>query len=52
MDAALDDSRGDGLSEVQQTAQDLLDAGEEAINRALSGDSTRFLRANRQLGGQ
>jgi hypothetical protein len=52
MDAAPDAPGGDGLHDIQQRAQDLLDAGDEAINRALSGDSTRFLRANRQLGGQ
>lgn len=33
-------------------AEGLLAAGDEAIARALSGDSTAFLRAHRQAGGQ
>ena len=40
------------LLEVRRSANDLLHAGDDAINRALSGDSELFLRANRQDGGQ
>ncbi|MBK8060491.1 MAG: hypothetical protein IPK33_22150 [Gemmatimonadetes bacterium] len=47
-----DDSEGGGLSETRSSGQDFLAAGDEAIRRALSGDSARFLNANRQRGGQ
>jgi len=50
--AAAGASPGSRLRETRQQAQNLLDAGDEAISRALSGDSTRFLQENRQLGGQ
>ncbi len=33
-------------------ARELLAAGDEAIHRALSGDSQKFLASNRQRGGQ
>jgi len=50
--AAAEASPDSRLRETRQQGQDLLDAGDEAISRALSGDSTRFLQQNRQLGGQ
>lgn len=40
------------LDQARQEAEDLLLAGEEAIRRALSGDSREFLRASRQEGGE
>jgi hypothetical protein len=40
------------LQQIRQTANEFLAAGDEAIRRALSGDSEGFLRANRQQGGQ
>ncbi len=40
------------LGELRRAGEDLLAAGDEAIRRALSGDSEAFLRANRQEGGQ
>lgn len=44
---------GDGdLDRLRQVASEFLAAGDEAINRALSGNSERFLEANRQQGGQ
>jgi len=43
---------GESLEQIRQTANEFLDAGDEAIRRALSGDSEEFLRANRQHGGQ
>jgi hypothetical protein len=43
---------GGGLDELRRAGEDLLAAGDEAIRRALSGDSEGFLRANRQEGGQ
>ncbi len=45
-------SPGVGLDNVRQAGADLLAAGDEAIRRALSGDSEKFLEANRQHGGQ
>ncbi len=41
-------SDGDNLERLRQTANEFLAAGDEAIRRALSGDSEAFLRANRQ----
>jgi len=43
---------GDELSELRHQAEEFLAAGDEAIHRALSGDSEAFLRASRQHGGQ
>ena len=43
---------GGELDELRRAGEDLLAAGDEAIRRALSGDSEAFLRANRQQGGQ
>jgi hypothetical protein len=40
------------LTEIRREARDLVAAGEEAISRALSGDSESFLRANQQQGGE
>ena len=42
----------DHLEAIRDAARDLLAAGDRAIEHALSGDSERFLRANRQSGGQ
>ncbi len=49
---ANDGTSSDELDEVRATGEAFLDAGDEAIRRALSSDSTAFLRANRQRGGQ
>lgn len=43
---------GAGLDSLRQISRELIAAGDEAINRALSGDSEAFLAANRQQGGQ
>ena len=43
---------GADLAALRQAGDRLLAAGDEAIDRALSGDSERFLAANRQQGGQ
>jgi len=40
------------LDHLRQVSRELLSAGEDAINRALSGDSKAFLAAIRQEGGQ
>ena len=40
------------LARLRQTGEEFLRAGDEAIRRALSRDSTEFLAAARQLGGQ
>lgn len=45
---------GDGgeVDRLRSDADDLLDAAERAVARALSSDSEAFLKANRQTGGQ
>lgn len=45
-------SGGEGLAAARDEAERLFAAGDEAIERALSGDSEAFLAANRQRGGQ
>ncbi len=42
----------DDIDRLRADADDLLAAADEAITRGLSDDSERFLRANRQSGGQ
>jgi hypothetical protein len=42
----------ESLERIRQAADEFLTAGDEAIRRALSGDSEEFLRANRQRGGE
>ncbi|HVO28043.1 MAG TPA: hypothetical protein VMW56_30935 [Candidatus Margulisiibacteriota bacterium] len=43
---------GNDLGAIGAAAARLVAAGDAAIERALSGDSDAFLRANRQQGGQ
>ena len=43
---------GGNLEDARRSGEELLAAGDEAIRRALSGDSQAFLRANKQEGGQ
>lgn len=43
---------GENLDSLREDAERLLAAGDDAINRALSGNSEAFLVANRQQGGQ
>jgi hypothetical protein len=40
------------LDRVRQTGESLFHAADDAIARALSGDSAAFLQATRQEGGQ
>ena len=40
------------LEQIRSQAERMLTAGDEAIRRALSGDSQAFLRSSRQDGGQ
>ena len=40
------------LDDLRQRGEGFLGVADLAIERALSGDSERFLRANRQEGGQ
>jgi hypothetical protein len=50
-----DPSNGPGpgnLNVLRQAGEALLDAGDDAIDRALSGNSEEFLAASRQQGGQ
>ncbi len=49
---AAEANGGGNLPEMRRQAEQLLSAGDEAIQRALSGNSERFLRANRQQSGQ
>ena len=51
-DSSSGEPGGGNLSRLRQEAQNILAAGNDAINRALSRDSAAFLRANRQQGGQ
>jgi len=46
------DDDADGRAAVRADAQRLLRAADDAIARALSSDSERFLQATRQSGGQ
>ena len=47
------DGSGDAnLASMRLAGQNLLAAGADAINKALSGNSETFLRATRQQGGQ
>ena len=43
---------GGNLAELRSAGEALLAAGADAINRALSSDSEKFLEANTQHGGQ
>ena len=43
---------GDGQASARANAEQLLQAADDAIERALSADSERFLQATRQSGGQ
>jgi hypothetical protein len=43
---------GHGLDRVREAGESLLHAADQAIQRALSGDSLAFLEATRQDGGQ
>lgn len=46
------DPPGGNLNEVRQAGQSLFDAADDAIRRALSGNSRAFLEATRQEGGE
>jgi hypothetical protein len=43
---------GAELSRLRHAGDEILTAGDEAIDKALSKDSATFLRATRQQGGQ
>lgn len=43
---------GAGADDAARRARSLLDVADEAIRRALSGDSELFLAQNRQQGGE
>jgi hypothetical protein len=47
-----DTGAGDTLQQAREQGDRLLAAGDEAIRRALSGNSESFLRSGRQQGGQ
>ena len=50
--APRDDSADGNLRRTRLAGQSFLSAGADAIQRALSGDSEKFLAATRQQGGQ
>lgn len=52
LDGATQTPAAGNLDNLRQAGADLLNAAEELINRALSGNSAEFLAANRQQGGQ
>lgn len=45
-------SSGDELESSRREAQEFARAADQAIDEALSQDSSRFVRMNRQTGGQ
>jgi hypothetical protein len=47
-----DEAAADERQRLQHAGETFLAAGDEAIRRALSGDSEGFVRASRQQGGQ
>jgi len=47
-----DDPDGADLDRFREAAQQLLAAGQHAIDRTISGNSEAFLKATRQQGGQ
>ena len=50
---ASGDSGGEASGDdLRETGEAFLAAADEAINRALSGNSERFLAQSRQMGGQ
>ena len=46
------ESPGEQLESIRREAQQFARAADEAINEALSQDSSRYVRMNRQTGGQ
>jgi hypothetical protein len=50
--ASASPTSGAGGQSLRANAERLLAQGEDAIDRALSQDSTAFLAATRQVGGQ
>lgn len=49
---AVDDGGGSDSDELRDAGEAFLAAADEAITRALSGNSEEFLARNRQMGGQ
>ena len=47
-----EESGNEGLTRQRREVDDLLRAGDDIINRVLSGDSAAFLAAGQQQGGQ
>jgi hypothetical protein len=48
----MDEAPADEGTTVRAEGRSLLDAADDAINRALSGNSSLFLAQSRQTGGQ
>jgi hypothetical protein len=46
------DPAGGDVSRIREAGEAFLKAGDDAINRALSGNSEAFLAAGRQQGGE
>lgn len=47
-----EEAGNEGLTRQRREVDDLLRAGDDIINRVLSGDSAAFLAAGQQQGGQ
>jgi hypothetical protein len=47
-----DNSANENLNSLREAGESLFQAGDDAINRALAGDSLAFLSSTRQEGGQ
>jgi len=51
-DPAGSKAQSEKLTDIRRKGEDLLQAAQDSINRALSGDSRSFLAQGRQQGGQ
>jgi hypothetical protein len=51
-DPAGEKSQGQKLADIRQKGEGLLQAAQDSIRKALSGDSRTFLAQGRQQGGQ
>jgi hypothetical protein len=52
LQAPSDNPASENLDSLREAGESFFQAGDDAINRALSGDSLAFLSATRQEGGQ
>jgi hypothetical protein len=50
--AGVGDGGSSGLDAIRQSAEAMLAAGDAAIDKVLSGDSTKFIQQAKQEGGE